>query len=182
MNEATDFVAFLLLRYWVRNIVLFTCCPSIILLFWKCLRLGWMGPWAPWSNEWYPCTWQGDWNWMAFKVPSNLSRSIIPSFYLEAGRRRQVMRKNRTLGNLSAVGAIITNQPLTKLTIFQYILFVCITTNSPRLIQDMSFLKLSKSIIIYIKLYIYTKYFFGFYYTCWLSYFLFFLWQNSFVN
>jgi len=38
---------------------------------WKCSRPGWMELWATWSSGICPCSWQGDWNQMIFKVPSN---------------------------------------------------------------------------------------------------------------
>lgn len=39
--------------------------------FLEVLKPGLMKPWAVWSDEWQPCPWQGDWNWVALKVPSN---------------------------------------------------------------------------------------------------------------
>jgi len=43
----------------------------------KCSRPGWMELWAAWSGGRCPCSWQGGWNQMIFKVPSNLNRSVI---------------------------------------------------------------------------------------------------------
>jgi len=41
------------------------------------LRPGWMGLWATWSSGGCPCSWQGGWNQMIFKVPSNPYHSMI---------------------------------------------------------------------------------------------------------
>ena len=36
-----------------------------------------MGPWATWSKWLAAGLWLGVWKWMIFKVPSNLSHSVI---------------------------------------------------------------------------------------------------------
>ena len=43
---------------------------------WRCSRLGWMGPGQP---ELVGCNqpMAGDWNWVGFEVPSDLSHSMI---------------------------------------------------------------------------------------------------------
>ena len=43
-------------------------------------RPGWMELWATWSSGSCPCSWQGGWNQMIFKVPSNPNHSTIPWF------------------------------------------------------------------------------------------------------
>jgi len=43
----------------------------------KCSRPGWMGLRATWSSGKCPCSWQGGWNQMIFKVPSNPNHSMI---------------------------------------------------------------------------------------------------------
>jgi len=40
-------------------------------------RPGWMWFWAAWSSGWWPCTWQGGWNWMIFEVFFNPDHSMI---------------------------------------------------------------------------------------------------------
>jgi len=42
---------------------------------------GWIGLWATWSSGRCPCSWQGVWNQMIFKVPSNYYHSMILCFY-----------------------------------------------------------------------------------------------------
>ena len=44
---------------------------------WQCSRPGWMELWATWSHGRCPCAWQGGWNQMIFKVPSNTNHSMI---------------------------------------------------------------------------------------------------------
>jgi len=44
---------------------------------WKCSRPGCTNLWATWSGRRRPCPWQGDWNWVIYKVPSNPNRSVI---------------------------------------------------------------------------------------------------------
>ena len=44
---------------------------------WQCSRPGWMGLWAAWSSRRCPCSLQGGWNEMVYKVPSNPNHSII---------------------------------------------------------------------------------------------------------
>ena len=41
------------------------------------LRPGWMELWATWSSGRCPCSWQGGWNQMIFKVPSNPYHSMF---------------------------------------------------------------------------------------------------------
>lgn len=48
----------------------------------KCSKPGRMGLWATWSNGGHPCSWQGVWNQMIFKVPSNLRLSMILWFVI----------------------------------------------------------------------------------------------------
>ena len=58
-------------------------CPDRLWMLhpWRCSRPGWMGPWAAWSSikcgDWWPCLWQGDWNFMILGIPSNPSHSMI---------------------------------------------------------------------------------------------------------
>ena len=49
---------------------------------WECSRPGWMRLWATWSSGRCPCPWQGRWNWMIFKVPSNPNHSMILLLYI----------------------------------------------------------------------------------------------------
>ena len=44
---------------------------------WQCSRPGWMRLWATWSGGRDPCSWQGDWKQMVFKVTSNHYHSMI---------------------------------------------------------------------------------------------------------
>ena len=44
---------------------------------WQGSRPGWMELWAPWAGGRSPCSWQGGWNQMSFKVPSNPNHSVI---------------------------------------------------------------------------------------------------------
>lgn len=44
-------------------------------LLWKYSRAGWMGIGATWSGE--MCSWQGGWNSMIFKIPSNTNYSMV---------------------------------------------------------------------------------------------------------
>jgi len=37
---------------------------------------GWMGHWVAWAGGGQPCPWQGGWNCMSFKVPSNSTHSM----------------------------------------------------------------------------------------------------------
>ena len=54
-----------------------TCRPKS----WKCSRPVWMELCATWSSGRCPCSWQGGWNQMIFKVPSNSNHSAILWFY-----------------------------------------------------------------------------------------------------
>ena len=44
---------------------------------WMCSRPGWVGFWATWSSGKCPCPWQGGWNEMTCKVPSNSNHPLI---------------------------------------------------------------------------------------------------------
>jgi len=44
---------------------------------WKSWRPAWMELWATWCSGRCPCSWQGGWNQMIFKVPSNPYHSMI---------------------------------------------------------------------------------------------------------
>ena len=48
---------------------------------WQCSRPGWMELWATWSSGRCPCSWQGCWNQMILKVPSNPYLSMNLWFY-----------------------------------------------------------------------------------------------------
>jgi len=50
---------------------------------WQCPRPGWMELWAPWAGGRGPCSWQGGWNQMSFKVPPNPNHSM--SLWSSAG-------------------------------------------------------------------------------------------------
>jgi len=41
--------------------------------------------WGGWSSCWCPCSWQGGWNQMIFKVPSNPNHSMILSAEMGTG-------------------------------------------------------------------------------------------------
>jgi len=60
-----------------------TGCPEKLWLPapWQCSRPGWMGLWATWSSGRCPCWWQGGWNQMMFKIPSNPNHSMILWFF-----------------------------------------------------------------------------------------------------
>ena len=61
-----------------------TGCPEKLWLPppWQCSRTGWMGLGAVWCSGGCPCWWQGGWNQMIFKVPSNPYRSVFLWFLL----------------------------------------------------------------------------------------------------
>ena len=65
----------LLLGWWGTG----TGCPEKLWLPppWQCSRPGWMELWATWSGGRCPFSWQGGWNPMIFKVPSNPCHSMI---------------------------------------------------------------------------------------------------------
>lgn len=42
---------------------------------WRCSRQGWMALWGTWPSGEFPCLWQVAWNYIMFKVPSNLNHS-----------------------------------------------------------------------------------------------------------
>jgi len=56
-----------------------TGCPEKLWLPppWQCSRPGWSGLWAAWSGGRCPCPWQGAWDYMTFKTPSNAHHSMI---------------------------------------------------------------------------------------------------------
>ena len=62
-----------LLLHWVR-VKLFVV---FVHKLWRSSRPGWMELWATWSSGRCPCSWQGGWNQMIFKVPSNPNHSIL---------------------------------------------------------------------------------------------------------
>lgn len=49
---------------------------------WQCLRPDWMGIWETWSKGRFPCPLQGEWNFMIFKVRSNINLSMILWSYI----------------------------------------------------------------------------------------------------
>ena len=57
----------LLRGQWVTS----TGCPEKLWMPWRHSRPGWMGPWTAWAGKWHLCPWQGSWNWVGFKIPSN---------------------------------------------------------------------------------------------------------------
>ena len=65
-------------RWWGAG----TSCPVKLRLPppWQGSRSGWTGLWATWSTGNCPCPWQGGWNLMIYKVPSNPNHSMILRF------------------------------------------------------------------------------------------------------
>lgn len=49
-------------------------------------RPGRTGPWGVWFSDWQPCLQQGEWNWILFKIPSNLDHSMIPWKHRDSSR------------------------------------------------------------------------------------------------
>lgn len=58
-------------------------CPENLWMphFWRYSRSGGMGLWDIWSSIWQLCLWQGCWNKMVFKAPSNPRHLVILWFY-----------------------------------------------------------------------------------------------------
>ena len=53
---------------------------------WQCSRPGWMELWATRAGGRCPCWWQGGWNQMIFKVPSNPNHSMNFKFHWFLGK------------------------------------------------------------------------------------------------
>jgi len=71
-------------------------CPEKLWLStpWQVSRPGWMELWAPWCGGRCPCWWQGGWNQMIFKVPSNPDHSMI-LWWLQANVRTHACKNTQ---------------------------------------------------------------------------------------
>jgi len=66
-------------RWWHTG----TGCPRRLWMphRWKHSRPVWMWLWAAWSSGWWPCMWQGGWNYMVFEVLFNPGHSMNQYLY-----------------------------------------------------------------------------------------------------
>ena len=75
-----------------------------------------MGLWATWSGGRCPCPWQGGWNQMIFKIPSNRNHSMIPYdkadfMWQQMKRLRQGRKKKNELEDLSLCSHVAAPYP-----------------------------------------------------------------------